>query len=520
MGETDRSELPDLTRGISIESLASVQCVVGRVGDDEVLVVRSNDAFYAVGAHCTHYHGPLAEGLIVGETIRCPWHHACFSLRTGEALRAPALDDVPCWRVDRQGDKVVVKEKLPARDPERRSSSPRGNLPASILIVGGGAAGVAAADVIRREGYDGAVTIVSAETDPPVDRPNLSKDYLAGKAPEDWMPLRPSEFYTERHIELILGTRVVAVDATARTIKLENGTERNFGALLLATGAEPVRLPIPGADGSRLFYLRSFAEGRAIAAAASPTSTALIIGSSFIGLEVAASLRSRGIPVHVVAPEHTPLERVLGRDAGRFVQQLHEEKGVNFHLGRTVERLSGRTATLSGGDRLETDFVVVGAGVRPATDLAATAGLRIDNGIVVNEFLETSAAGIFAAGDAARWPNPITGRPTRIEHWVVAERQGQIAARNMLGQRERFDVVPFFWSQHYDTIINYVGFSEPWDAVIVDGTLESRDCRIRYEQNGRTVAVATIFRGRESLQAEVDMEREIANPNLTRSPRQ
>jgi NADPH-dependent 2,4-dienoyl-CoA reductase/sulfur reductase-like enzyme len=348
----------------------------------------------------------------------------------------------------------------------------------------------------------------------------LSKDYLAGKAPEDWMPLRTSDYYTERQIELLLGTRVIAVDATARTIKLENGSERKFGALLLATGAEPVHLPVPGAETSRVFYLRSFADGRAIAAAASPTSTALVIGSSFIGLEVAASLRTRNIPVHVVGPEQIPLERILGRDAGRFVQHLHEEKGVKFHLGQTVERLSGRTATLSGGDQLETDFVVVGAGVRPVTDLAKAAGLRLDNGILVNEFLETSAAGIFAAGDAARWPNPITGQPTRIEHWVVAERQGQIAARNILGQRQRFEFVPFFWSQHYDTTINYIGFSEPWDAVVVDGTFESQDCRIRYEQKGRTVAVATIFRDRESLQAEVDMEREIANATTARSARQ
>jgi len=497
---------PDLSSGIALRELADGGMVLGHMGEEDVLLARRGDTFFAVGAHCTHYHGPLAEGLIAGDTVRCPWHHACFSLRTGEAIRAPALDPISCWRVERAGDTVFVREKLPA--PSGPSARAPG-APDSVVIVGGGAAGLAAADMLRREGFDGALTLISADDSPPCDRPNLSKDFLAGTAQDDWIPLRSSDYYKEQRIDLMLRSRVAAINAQGRQVRLEDGSTRAFGALLIATGADPVRLQIAGATDAQVHYLRTFADSRAIVAKTATAKRAVVVGSSFIGLEVAASLRARKIEVHVVSPDKQPLERVMGPEVGRFIRQLHESQGVVFHLGQTVGRVDGRRVTLSDASVVEeADFLVIGVGVRPSIALAEQAGLAMDRGIAVNEYLETSVSGIYAAGDVARWPDPHSGALIRVEHWVVAERQGQTAARNILGRKERFDAVPFFWSQHYDLAINYVGHAESWDDVKIDGSLDARDCAVSYRKGGRTLATATISRDLQSLQAELTMERQ------------
>jgi len=503
MSETPEANKPDFRNGFSIRGLSDGSMKLGHVDGEEVVLARRGDEFFAVGAHCTHYGGPLAEGLIVDGTVRCPWHHACFSFKDGEALRAPALDPVVCWRVEKLGDEVFVREKLALPAPRRVAEGP-----SSVVIVGGGAAGLAAADMLRREGYDGPLTIVSADASPPIDRPNLSKDYLAGTAQEEWIPLRSSDYYRDRRIDLLLNSRVSSLDTKRRRILLEDGGELEFGALLLATGADPVRLPVEGATDAQLHYLRTFADSKAIIARAASAKRVLIIGASFIGLEVAASLRARGIHVDVVAPDRQPLERVMGAEVGVFIRKLHEGHGVTFHLEQTVSRVSGRTVTLSDGKDLEADFIVLGVGVRPSLILAEQARLAIDRGIKVDEYLETSVPGIFAAGDAARWPDPHTGERIRVEHWVVAERMGQVAAKNILGHSEKFDAVPFFWSQHYDVTINYVGHAEKWDVVEIDGNLDARDCSIVYKNGGRTLATATISRDLQSLQAEVAMEAE------------
>jgi NADPH-dependent 2,4-dienoyl-CoA reductase/sulfur reductase-like enzyme/nitrite reductase/ring-hydroxylating ferredoxin subunit len=492
--------LPNLAEGIPLAQVPDGGFVTGRVGDEDVLLVRRGDTIAAIGAHCTHYHGPLAEGLVVGDTIRCPWHHACFSLKTGEALGAPALDPIACWHVERQGDLVLVREKRPEPAPRTPASKP-----SSIVIVGGGAAGLAAADMLRRDGYDGPLTMISADESAPCDRPNLSKDFLAGTAQEDWIPLRSDEFYRDKRIDLVLNARVTSIDTRERRVHVENGASYPFGALLIATGADPVRLTIPGEPSVDVRYLRTFADSRAIVSRAESAKRVLVIGASFIGLEVTASLRARGIDVHVAAPESQPLERVLGAEAGRFIRSVHESQGVTFHLGTTVTRIDGRTATLGDGTTIDVDLVVAGVGVRPSSALAEQAGLAMDRGILVDEHLETSVPGIFAAGDIARWPDPHTGSRIRVEHWVVAERQGQAAAKNMLGARTRFDEVPFFWSQHFDVVINYVGHAEKWDAIAIDGSLDARDCTIAYRLGGKTLAVATIGRDLASLEAEAAM---------------
>jgi len=439
--------------------------------------------------------------------VRCPWHHACFSLRTGEALAAPAFNPMPCWRVEKRNGSIFVHEKIEPAG-KRAAGKARGasGKPERVVIVGGGAAGFAAAEMLRREGFAGSVTLVSAEEAAPYDRPNCSKDYLAGNAPEDWMPLRPPEFYQEQSIELKLRSNVTGIDTKGRQVTLASGRSIPFDKLLLATGAEPVRLDIPGADQPHVHVLRSLADSRAIIARAKTAQRAVVLGASFIGLEVAAALRAREIEVHVVAPERRPLERVLGREFGAFVRAIHEQHGVVFHLEETASAIDGKNVKLKGGATLAADLVVIGVGVRPRTALAERAGLKLDRGVAVNEYLETSVPGIFAAGDIARWPDPHTGENLRIEHWVVAERQGQTAARNILGQRQRFSEIPFFWSQHYDVPINYIGHAESWDDLDIEGNIEARDCLVRYRRNGKVLAVASIFRDGDNLKEEAAME--------------
>ena len=498
---------PDLTQGVTLADFKDGK-LAGHVGDEEVLLVQLGDDIAAIDAHCSHYHGPLVDGLVVGDTVRCPWHHACFNLRTGEAVRAPAFNALACWKVEQRDGKVVVREKREAQKPAEKA--PPG-APEKIVIVGGGAAGFAAAEMLRRRGFGGSLTMLSREANAPIDRPNLSKDYLAGNAPEDWMPLRPDDWYKDAGIALYDNANVNGIDTAERVVKAASGDSFRYDRLLLATGAEPVRLNVPGADLPHVHTLRTLADSRAIIAAVTSAHRVVVIGASFIGLEVAASLRARDCEVHVVAPEARPMERVLGPAMGDFVKSLHEEHGVIFHLNDTVTAIEKTRAVLKSGASIDADLVVVGIGVKPRIELAERAGLTLDRGVAVNAYLETSAPGVFAAGDIARWPDVHSGENIRVEHWVVAERQGQVAARNMMGERIRFDAVPFFWSQHYDIPINYVGHAETWDDIAIEGDISAKDCLLRYTSKGRVLAVASIFRDVENLRAELDMEKSAGN---------
>src|ERR1700722_13499260 len=299
---------PDLSKGVAPSDFAG-NLLLGHVGDDEVLLVRSGSEIFAIDAHCSHYHGPLADGVVDGEHVRCPWHHACFDLRTGEAARAPAFTALSVWKVEREDERIFVRQKLDQPKPTVKGVV---DAPSRIVIVGGGAAGFAAAEMLRRQDYRGSIVMLSQEKAAPVDRPNLSKDYLAGSAPEDWLPLRPDSFYKQAEIDLRLGVEVASIDTAARQVVLTGGEAISYDRLLLATGAEPVRLPIPGADQPHVHSLRSLSDSRAIIASAKDARRAVVIGASFIGLEVAASLRARDIEVHVVGLEQRPMERVLG----------------------------------------------------------------------------------------------------------------------------------------------------------------------------------------------------------------
>ncbi|MEO9231161.1 MAG: FAD-dependent oxidoreductase [Devosia sp.] len=531
--EEARVRGPDFTKGVELSAIPDGAMLLGHANGEPVVLVRRGGEVFAIGAICTHYGAPLEQGLIDGDTVRCSWHHACFSLRTGEALRAPALDPIPRWRVEhwhpeeirdvaRQftpvetpvgsvyvqekfGGTVYVREKLASVVALACPLTPR--MPTKVVIVGGGAAGNAAAEMLRREGYSGSITMLSADETMPCDRPTLSKGFLSGAASDQSNLLRSQEFYKEHDIDLRLGARVLAIDAAARNVRLADGSGQAYDALLLATGAEPIRLDIPGATLPHVHYLRTLADGRALVASALVAKRAVVIGASFIGLEVAASLRARGIEVDVVGIETVLMEKVLGPEVGNFLRKLHEDHGVTFHLGTTATSIDSQSVVLKNGDHLQADLVVVGIGVRPSILLAEQAGLSIDRGVVVDKYLESSTPGIYAVGDIARWPDRLTGERIRVEHWVVAERQGQTAALNILGRREPFDHVPFFWTEQYDFGLGYVGHAEHWDKAEIDGSLERRDCAITYWAGGRKLAVAVVHRDLDGLRAEVEFER-------------
>ncbi|CAN5214833.1 FAD-dependent oxidoreductase [soil metagenome] len=520
----DQPELsgPDLAQGVDVATIPENDMLLGHASGDPVLLVRRGEKFFAIGATCTHYGAPLVDGLLVDDTIRCPWHHACFRLETGEVERAPALCSVPVWRVEQVHDTarqytpaeqkpsiVYVREKLqPARgNPTTPDAS---DAPQSIVIVGSGGAGNAAALKLREEGYAGTITMLSADDSPPYDRPNLSKGTLAGTGDAMATPPFTQAFYREHDIDLRLNTRVTRIDTAHKRVELEGGGTCDYDALLLATGADPVHLDLPGADLPHVHYLRTQADCNALIAGAKAAKRVVVIGASFIGLEVAASLRTRDLGVDVVGRETIPMEKVLGTEVGGFIRRLHEQHGVTFHLGVSPVSIDATGVTLDNGKRLDADLVVIGVGVKPNIALAQQAGLAIDRGVNVDQYLQTSVPGIYAAGDIARWPDRLTSEDIRVEHWVVAQRQGQTAARNMLGRRERFDAAPFFWTEQYDFGLAYVGHAAPFDEARIDGDLEQRDCEISYSRAGKQLAVAVIHRDLAGLREEVAFEQIIA----------
>jgi NADPH-dependent 2,4-dienoyl-CoA reductase/sulfur reductase-like enzyme/nitrite reductase/ring-hydroxylating ferredoxin subunit len=501
MAQSDQAPTgPDLSKGVSLSSLPAAGVLAGHVDGKAVLLSRQGDGVFAVSGVCTHYGAPLAEGLVVDGEVRCPWHHACFSLRTGKASKAPAFAALATWRAEIVDDTVFVRAETEASDvpPTRPGSDPK-----RIVILGGGAAGYAAAIRLRELGFAGSLTMLSADDAAPCDRPNLSKDYLAGTAPEDWIPLQSAEFYAERNIDLRLDCEVASIDAKTRKVVTRSGESHAYDALLICTGAEPVRLPTPWSSLPNVFTLRSLADARRVIAATAGAKSAVLIGAGFISMEAAGALRTRGLHVHVIAREQMPLERVFGHDFASFVVRLHEEHGVVFHLQAAVANFDGKQVTLADGTEISADLVLVGVGVKPRSQLAEAAGLTVQDGIVVDEYLRTSDPAIFAAGDVARYRRG--AEQFRIEHWVHAQRQGQAAAANMLGADQAFDDVPFFWTNHYGLDLRYTGHASEWDELRIDGALLAHDCTARFFRAGKLLAAASIGRELENLAIEAKL---------------
>ena len=478
-------------------------------GDTRILLARVDDQFYAVSATCPHYGGSLVEGALCGTHVVCPLHHAVFNVVNGNLEEPPALDALVSYEVRVEGERVMVRVPEEAADRRAVSMVNRDVADARrFVIIGAGAAGYAAAQTLREEGFRGRIVMITREDRAPYDRPNLSKDYLHGHAEPEWMPLRAEEFFTEHEIELLFNREVTRVDARAKTIVFEGGDKMDYDALLVATGGAPVRLNIPGSDLKDVCVLRSFADADSIIEIASRSRRVVVVGASFIGMEAAYSLRERGLDVTVVAPSAEPFETTLGNEIGAVFRHEHEKHGVRFKLGSIVYRFEGihdvEAVTLDNGESIETDLVVVGAGVRPATNFLDGVELDKSGGVVVDSRLR-AADGLYAAGDIVNFADSRTGQRMRIEHWRTAQQQGRTAARNMLGHDVAFAAVPFFWTQQFDITLRYVGHATSWDEIIYQGDLAAHDFLAFYIKNERVTAVAGMNRDRELAAVEVLM---------------
>ncbi len=476
------------------------------VGERPVLLAKVGGELHATGAVCPHYGGPLTDGLLHETRVMCPWHQATFDVRTGDMLEPPPLNGIPRFAVRIDGDDVFVD--VPDDAPERVAMAMASFDPQAdgrtFVVIGGGAAAASAIETLRQEEYRGRIVVVSPEDRWPYDRPNLSKSYLSGKAPASWLALRPARFYQEYGIERIRD-RVVALDVKTRAIRLESGGEMSPDTVLIATGASPRTLNVPGADLAGVFTLRSREDCDAIIASLPGVEQAVVVGASFIGMEVAASLKARGLAVTVVAPEATPFERTLGAPVGKAIQALHVANGVAFELGRGVKRFSGEDRVtgveLDDGTALSAGLVVVGVGVRPVTDFVQGVPLNRDGSLDVDEQFRVKIGdqpahyGVWAAGDVARFPNPFGGGPIRIEHWRVALQHGRAAGRSMAGKGEPFRGVPFFWTQQHGVSFRYAGYTRDWEELIVTGDVEERKFLAYYAKGNRLLAAVGTLSG-------------------------
>ncbi len=458
-----------------------------------VLLARVGGRLHACAAKCPHYGAPLATGVLDGTTVVCPWHHARFDVTTGALCDPPALDSLQAYAVEERDGGVFVTITEPAHVPPR---APQGEGDGRLfLILGAGAAAQAAAEALRDAGFSGRIALTTPEAERPYDRTKLSKAYAAGTADDASLPLRDDAFQARHRIETWTGRTAEALDAERKTVRFADGETVHYDACLVATGGTPRRLPIPGADAPGVHVLRSHADARAIAEAAEHATRAVVVGGSFIGMEVASSLTDRGVAVSVVDRSAVPLSAALGTDVGGVFQTAAEEKGVTFHLEADIERIDsgdgGLEVVLKSGERLRGDLVVLGVGVRPATDFLEGHGFLQDDGGVQTDRALKVADGLWAAGDVAAVGTE-SGERVRIEHWRLAQQHGRSAAAAMLGSDAPFDGVPFFWTGQFGLSLRSVGHAKKPDETLVVGSLDDRAFVAYAIEGGRAVAAFAV----------------------------
>lgn len=479
-------------RVAGVGDVADGQMKSVEVAGKKILLAKVDGRIIATEARCPHYGGPLSEGLLNGSRLICPWHKATFSLPEGALLEPPALDPIAAYpvRVDADGVYVDVSEGdfEPGADSLFRADPDADDR--FFVVIGGGSAAAAAVETLRRESFAGRIAMVSPEVRVPYDRPNLSKRYMAGDSDASALPLRSREFYEERDIEVVEAS-VERLDVATRVLQLHDGTTLTPDAILIATGARPRILDVPGRELQGVFTLRTPEDADAIIAAAEQADRVVLVGASFIGMEVASALVKRGLEVTITGPESTPFAGVLGEDVGRMLQEYHEEHGTKFALGSSVVRFLGQGLVsgveVESGAQIDADVVVVGIGVEPVTEFVVGVERDEDGGLPVDERLRV-ADGIWAAGDVARYPDAHTGRAVRIEHWRLAQQHGRSAAADMAGSGGPFTGVPFFWTRHFDMSLGHAGVVHPGVEPVVLGDLEARDFTALYAAGGRLLA--------------------------------
>ena len=473
------------------------------VGDGkELLLCRIEDKYYALAANCTHYGAPLADGVLSGDRIVCPWHHACFNAKTGSLLEPPAQDNLTKYETSvKNGDVFISVPDSEGENQQGRNIVKAVKRDSSLyVVIGGGAGGNTAVQTLRQDGYNGKILLISQENRAPYDRPNLSKEYLSGEVREEWMPLRSGEFYEENDIELLLNKKVGKLDVKGKEIQFTDNERIKFDKVLIATGGKARRLNIHGENLNNVFTLRSFDDADRIIKAAGQAKNAVIIGASFIGLETAYSLSKKKIPVTVISQELIPFERVFGREIGKLFKKLHEENGVNFKLSRTLQAFEGKerveAVSLEQGGRIETDMVILGIGVEPATEFINGLNLLQDGSIRVNKYFNASED-VYAAGDIVTIPDWRTGDDIRIEHWRTALQQGRTAAHNMAGKETPFACIPFFWTDQLGLSLQYVGHAKDWEEIIIHGDVAAKDFISFYIKKDIVYAAAGCNRDKE-----------------------
>jgi apoptosis-inducing factor 3 len=501
------------------------------VGDTDILLVKINGQFHALGAYCTHYQAPLAKGILNEDRLICPWHNACFNATTGEQLEAPGLGSLSCYGVRIEDDRVIVKvdrDNLAMRSTlkqmtqtpsiARYDANTDGR---TFVILGAGAAGAHGSETLRIAGYQGKIVIITQEDRLPYDRTWLSKDYFIGKVDREEMPLRSADFYREQDIEVLLNKQVIKVEAVAKTITFADGETLKYDVILVATGGKPRQIDVPGKDLKNIFTLRSFSDVDRILAATENASKAIVIGSSFIGMETASALTQQGLKVTVISPDSLPFKKILGKEIGQIFLKVHEENNVSFCLERKVTRFEGsdrvEAVILDNNERIETDIVIVGIGVQPATEFLEGVKLNPkDKSVPVDENLQATDS-LYAAGDIAYYPDSITDEMIRVEHWRIAAQQGRIAAYNMAGKPCKFKSVPVFWTMQFKFPLRYVGHAKEWNEIIINGNLEEREFIAFYVRGDRVLAAASSKRDTETAAIyELMRQGRMPSPNILR----